>query len=176
MSKVITKYAINCLCAAVCFAPLAWLQENPILRRNIPHVTELSPVLSDPLLNYERMWVSPFSKLKGNICLINVILICLYWTLNNNLPSSHSPVCLPECTCFLRSDFLNIYLWDLSNFSIDWWDTAPVCTEMFSQTFCRLDKTCSQIRFHSSKRSNTNVFFFLVVIWLMNMEVFYMLL
>ena len=83
-------------------------------------------VLSDPVLNYERMWVSPFSKLKGNICLINVILICLYWTLNNNLPSSHSLVCLPECTCFLRSDFLNIYLWDLSNFSIDWWDTAPV--------------------------------------------------
>ena len=122
MSKVITKYAINCLCAVVCFASLAWLQENPFLTRNILHVTELSPVLSDPLLNYERMWVSPFSKLKGNICLINVILICLYWTLNNNLPSSHSRVCLPECTCFLHSDFLNIYLWDLSNFSIDWCD------------------------------------------------------
>ena len=84
----------------------------------------LAPLASpDPVLNYERMWVSPFSKLKGNICLINVILICLYWTLNNNLSSS--PVCLAECTCFLHSDFLNIYLWDLSNFSIDWWDPVP---------------------------------------------------
>ena len=181
MSKVITKYAINCSCAAVCFSPPAVANKKcsacNIVTEQSPTLALSSPlVLSDPVLNYERMWVSPFSKLKGNICLINVILICLYWTLNNNLPSSHSLVCLPECTCFLRSDFLNIYLWDLSNFSIDWWDTAPVCTEMFSQTFCRLDKTCSQIRFHSSKRSNTNVFFFLVVIWLMNMEVFYMLL
>ena len=88
--------------------------------------SELSPVLSDPLLNYERMWVSPFSKLKGNICLINVILICLYWTLNNNLPSSHSPVSSlsPWVHLLPSSDFLNIYLWDLSNFSIDWWDTV----------------------------------------------------
>ena len=137
MSKVITKYAINCLYAVVCFAPLAWLQENPFLTRNIPHVTELSPVLSDPLLNYERMWVSPFSKLKGNICLINVILICLYWTLNNNLPSSHS---LQSVSLSAPASFTQIFLTFIYEICLilvltDVMGHSKRCTGLFTRSF-----------------------------------------